>query len=427
MFGCPAVAGGLQYDDSRLGVVRLRLRKGAPECLSSTRRCELVKPGARSSARLSIAGGRMYRVEAVVVGAGVVGLAVARALAQTGREVLVLEAEPAIGTVTSSRNSEVIHSGIYYPTGSFKARLCVSGRDALYRYCVSKGVPHRRVGKLIVATSADEVPVLASYREQAAANGVHDLVELTAEQVSAMEPAVLCMAGLLAPSTGIIDSHALMLSYWADLEACGSTVLCGNAVVGGELRDREIVLRVSDSENTELCAGLVVNCAGLNAQQVSRQLHGVSDQAVPQRHLAKGHYFTLSGRPPFGRLVYPIANSAGLGVHVTLDLSGAVRFGPDVHWIEYVDYRFQEGLRGEFARAIRLYYPQLDETRLQPSYTGIRPKISGPRQPAADFCIQGPSAHGGCPYAALYGIESPGLTASLALAEVVAGLFADMH
>jgi L-2-hydroxyglutarate oxidase LhgO len=363
----------------------------------------------------------MYRVDAVVIGAGVVGLAVARALAQSRREVLVLEAQPAIGTGISSRNSEVIHSGIYYPTDSLKARLCVSGREALYRYCAAKDVPHARLGKIIVATSADELPILAKYRSQAVANGVHDLVELTADEVSAMEPAVRCVAGLLAPSTGIVDSHALMLSYQADLEAYGGTVLCGNTVVAGELREREIVLQVADTETVELHAGLVVNCAGLDAQQVSRQL-GVSAQAVPQRYLAKGHYFALSGRAPFRHLVYPLANSAGLGVHVTLDLAGAVRFGPDVHWTESVDYRFEEDLRSEFARAIRLYYPQLDETRLHPSYTGVRPKISGPTQPAADFCLRGPPAHSGCPYAALYGIESPGLTASLALAEQVAML-----
>jgi L-2-hydroxyglutarate oxidase LhgO len=365
----------------------------------------------------------MYRVEAAVIGAGVVGLAVARALAQSGREVLVMDAGPAIGTGTSSRSSEVIHSGIYYPTGSLKARLCVRGREALYRHCAAAGVPHQRVGKVIVATSVEEVPVLASYHAQALANGVHDLVELSASQVRALEPQVQCVAALLAPSTGIVDSHELMLSYQAGLEAAGGTVLCGHAVVAGELREREIVLRVTAGQSMELRAGLVVNCAGLDAQQVSRQL-AVPAQAVPMRYLAKGHYFALSGRAPFRHLIYPIANPAGLGVHVTLDLAGTARFGPDVHWTEAVDYRFQEGLQGEFARAIRRYYPQLDETRLHPAYTGIRPKLSGPAEPAADFCIRGPSAHGGRPYAALYGIESPGLTASLALAEQVVGLFA---
>lgn len=366
----------------------------------------------------------MNQVEAVVIGAGVVGLAVARALAQAGREVLVLEAQHSIGTGISSRNSEVIHAGIYYASGSLKARLCVAGRDALYRYCDAKGVPHRRLGKVIVATSADEVPVLAKYRSQAAANGVHDLVDLSVEQVQALEPAVQCVAGLFSPATGIVDSHSLMLAYQADLEARGGLVVCDSAVVGGEVREREIVLQVAGSEVAELRADLVVNCAGLDAQQVSRKLQGVAADAIPQRYLAKGHYFTLSGRSPFQHLVYPLANSAGLGVHVTLDMAGCARFGPDVHWIEGVDYRFEDGLRGDFARAIRLYYPQLDETRMQPSYSGIRPKINGPSQPAADFCIRGPREHAGRPYAALYGIESPGLTASLALADQVAQQFA---
>jgi L-2-hydroxyglutarate oxidase LhgO len=365
----------------------------------------------------------MDRVEAVVVGAGVVGLAVARALALAGREVLVLEAQRAIGMGTSSRNSEVIHAGIYYPTGSLKARLCVAGREALYRYCAAKDVPHRRLGKLIVATSAAEVPVLSKYRVQAQANGVHDLVALTRAEVQALEPSVQCEAGLLSPSTGIIDSHALMLAYQGDLEAHDGLVVLGSGVTGGRLQEHSVVLQVAGSDQTELEANLVVNCAGLDAQQLSFDLQGVPEGSIPRRHLAKGHYFTLSGRSPFQHLVYPLANSAGLGVHVTLDMQGAARFGPDVHWIESVDYGFVDGLRADFAAAIRLYYPQLDESKLQPGYTGIRPKVSGPGQAAADFCIRGPADHGNRRYAALYGIESPGLTSSLALADYVAGLF----
>ena len=364
----------------------------------------------------------MNHAEAVVVGAGVVGLAVARALALSGREVLVLEAADAIGTGISSRNSEVIHAGIYYATGSLKARLCVAGREALYRYCVVRGIPHRRLGKIIVATSAAEVPVLAKYRAQARANGVHDLQPLTRAEVQALEPAVQCEAGLLSPSTGIVDAHALMLAYQADIESRGGFVLPGSAVLGGSLRERSVVLQVDGPEPTELEADLVVNCAGLAAQQLSMAVEGVPGAAVPPRHLAKGHYYTLSGRPPFQHLVYPLANSAGLGVHVTLDLQGAARFGPDVHWIESVDYSFVQGLRADFAAAIRLYYPQIDESRLQEAYTGIRPKVSGPGQAAADFCVRGPADHGNSPYAALYGIESPGLTSSLALADHVAGL-----
>lgn len=367
----------------------------------------------------------MDRVDTVVIGAGVVGLAVARALAVVGREVLVLESEHAIGTGTSSRNSEVIHSGIYYPTDSLKAKLCVAGREALYAYCAAKGIPHKRLGKIIVATSPDEVPVLGKYRSQAAANGVRDLIDLSAEEVRAMEPAVQCTAGLYSPSTGIIDSHALMLAFQADLEAHGGTVALGAPVVGGSVSERDVVLHVGGPAPCTLRAELAVNCGGLEAQAVSRSLEGVEREAIPPRHLAQGHYFSLSARAPFSHLVYPLANSAGLGVHVTLDLHGSARFGPDVRWVETVDYRFDaaDERRQQFAAAIRLYYPQLDDTKLLEGYTGIRPKISGPGEPAGDFCIRGPMAHGNRPYAALYGIESPGLTSCLALAGHVVSLF----
>jgi len=367
----------------------------------------------------------MERVEAVVIGAGAVGLAVARALALEGREVLVLESEGAIGTGTSSRNSEVIHAGIYYPTGSLKARFCVAGRDALYAYCAAKGVPHKRPGKIIVATSPEEIPVLARYRTQALANGVRDLIELSAAQVRAMEPAVQCAAGLYSPSTGIIDSHALMLAFQADLEAHGGTVALGAPVVGGSLGQREVILHVGGPAPCILRTQLAVNCAGLEAQALSQSLEGVEPGAIPPRHLAQGHYFSLSTRAPFEHLVYPLANSAGLGVHVTLDLHGSARFGPDVRWVDQVDYRFDaaDERRQRFATAIRLYYPQLDETKLLEGYVGIRPKISGPGEPAADFCLRGPMAHGNRPYAALYGIESPGLTSCLALAGHVVSLF----
>jgi L-2-hydroxyglutarate oxidase LhgO len=359
------------------------------------------------------------RIDCVVVGAGVVGLAIARALARSGREVMVLEAERAIGTGTSSRNSEVIHAGIYYPAGSLKARLCVEGRHLLYRYCESRHVPHRRLGKIIVATSEAEVTVLEKYRRHARDNGVDDLEPLDAAQVRTLEPQVQCAAGLISPSTGIIDSHGLMQAYQADLEAHGGTVVLGAPVLGGAVGRGESTLHVGGAAPTSLCARLLVNAAGLGAQQLSQALEGVADAAVPRRYLAKAHYFALSGRSPFQRLVYPLANAAGLGTHVTLDLAGNARFGPDVSWIEDIDYSFDESRRGLFASAIRLYYPALDESRLQPAYTGIRPKISAPTEPAADFCIRGPQQHEGCPYVALYGIESPGLTASLAIAEHV--------
>ena len=362
------------------------------------------------------------RIDCAVIGAGVVGLAIARALAQSGREVIVLESEGAIGTGTSSRNSEVIHSGIYYPTRSMKARFCVRGRDLLYRFCALNSVEHRRIGKLIVASSLDEVPTLAKYEAQALANGVTDLRRVTADEAAVLEPEVRCAAALLSPSTGIVDSHGLMLAYQADLEAHGGVLALNSPVTGGALHEREIALQVGGALPMAVRATTVVNCAGLYAQSVSRSISGVPTSAVPQGFLAKGHYFSLSGRSPFRHLVYPVANAAGLGTHVTLDLNGGARFGPDVQWIEHIDYGFDEARKGEFAEAIRRYYPQLDDSRLQPAYTGIRPKISAAGQPAADFCIHGPSDHGDCPYVALYGIESPGLTASLAVAEYVVAL-----
>jgi L-2-hydroxyglutarate oxidase LhgO len=361
-------------------------------------------------------------IDCAVIGAGAVGLAIARALALCGREVLVLEAESAIGTATSSRNSEVIHAGIYYRTGSLKARLCVSGREMLYRFCDSRSVEHRRLGKLIVAVAAQEVPVLARYQAQARANGVTDLKWLASGEVAELEPELRCTAALLSPSTGIIDSHGLMSAYQAELEANGGTVALNSPVVGGKLGEREIELQIGGAAPMPLRAATVVNCAGLGAQDVSQRMFGVPAAAIPARFLAKGHYFALTGRSPFHRLVYPLANAAGLGTHVTLDLAGNARFGPDVQWIERVDYGFDEARKAEFTRAIRLYYPQLDDSRLHAAYTGIRPKLSAEGQSAADFCIVGPSGHGGSPYAALYGIESPGLTASLALAEHVAAL-----
>jgi L-2-hydroxyglutarate oxidase LhgO len=359
------------------------------------------------------------QIDCAVIGAGVVGLAVARALALAGREVIVLESAGGIGTGISSRNSEVIHAGIYYPTGSLKARLCVQGRELLYQFCAGNSVEHRRVGKLIVATTPQEIPTLEKYEAQARANGVTDLRRLGSEETARLEPEVRCAAALLSPSTGIVDSHGLMLAYQADLEAHGGVLAVNSPVVGGRLHASGIELEVGATVPMLLHATSVVNCAGLDAQDVSRRLHGVPADAIPERFLAKGYYFSLSGRSPFQHLVYPVANSAGLGTHVTLDLSGGARFGPDVQWIEAIDYCFDETRKAEFARAIRLYYPGLDDSRLQPAYTGIRPKISAAGQPAADFSIRGPSEHGQCRYVALYGVESPGLTASLAIAQQV--------
>ena len=359
------------------------------------------------------------KTDCVVIGAGVVGLAVARALALAGREVIVLEAADRIGSGISSRNSEVLHAGIYYPSGSLKARFCVAGQKQLYRYCAERGIEHRRLGKLIVATSPEEIPVLAKYETLGRANGVEDLRPLSLPEVAELEPEVRCAAALLSPSTGIIDTHGLMLSYQADLEACGGVLALHSPLRGGAADANGITLEVGDTTQLSLRASLVINCAGLQAQQASYSLRGIPTQSVPPLFLAKGHYFSLSGRSPFRHLVYPLANAAGLGTHVTLDLAGNARFGPDVEWIERLDYGVDAGRRAAFAAAIRLYYPQLDADRLQPAYSGIRPKISASGAPAADFCIRGPAEHGGCPYIALYGIESPGLTSSMAIAEHV--------
>jgi L-2-hydroxyglutarate oxidase LhgO len=363
------------------------------------------------------------RIDCAVIGGGVVGIAVARRLALSGREVIVFEAESAVGTGISSRSSEVVHAGIYYPTGSLRARLCVAGREALYRYCAAHGVGHRRPGKLIVATSPEEVAILNQYATQARANAVADLRALTADEVRSLEPQLRCVAGLLSPSSGIVDSHGLMLAYRAELEAHGGIVLTRTMVDGGSLEAAgEVLLQTAGTAGPSVRARTVVNCAGLGAQQLSRQIAGVPPQSIPPRYLAKGQYFALMGRSPFTHLVYPIAEAGGLGIHVTLDLAGRTRFGPDVQWIQDIDYSFDESRRSVFISAIQRYYPALDAAQLQPAYTGVRPKISGPGQPAADFCIRGPGDHGGCAYAALYGIESPGLTASLALAQYVQAL-----
>ena len=366
----------------------------------------------------------MEKVECAVIGAGIVGLAVARRLAASGREVVILEAEDHFGAHTSSRNSEVIHAGIYYPTGSLKARLCVAGRHALYRYCAERGVPHERIGKVIVACDDSERPGLEKYRRQAEINGVDDLRGLSADELATMEPAVRCVAGLLSPSTGIVDSHALMLHYLGDAESRGAVLALRAPVVSGSAGDGAIRLEVGGTEGTSLYCNSVVNCAGLHAQAVARTLAGVPPQTIPATHYAIGHYYVLSGPSPFRRLVYPVARPDWLGVHVTLDLGGRVRFGPDFRWIDRVDYRFDESCESSFYRAIRRYYPGLKDGALTPGYTGIRPRIDGPEGPTSDFVIQGPADHGVPGLVNLYGIESPGLTSSLAIADYVAGLLA---
>lgn len=362
-------------------------------------------------------------VECVVVGAGVVGLAVARTLALAGREVVVIEAAATIGTGTSSRNSEVIHAGIYYPTGSLKARLCVAGRDALYRYCALHGVTHRRIGKLIVATDPQQMATLEALHAQARANGVGDLVAIDGDAARRLEPNLLtCIAALHSPSTGIIDSHGLMLAYQGEAEEHGAMIAFNAPVEGGCIEKDRIVLRVGGPEPAEIAARMVVNAAGLGAQGVARALDGLDPATVPPLHFAKGNYFQLQARPPFGRLIYPVPEPGGLGVHLTVDLGGRCRFGPDVEWVERVDYTVDPGRGDRFYAAIRRYWPDLRDGALAPDYCGIRPKLGPAGSPNADFVIQGPAEHGVPGLVHLYGIESPGLTASLAIAEEVAAL-----
>lgn len=360
------------------------------------------------------------RLDCVVIGAGVIGLAVARALALMGREVVVLERATSFGTETSSRNSEVIHAGIYYPQGSLKARFCVAGKHALYAYCAERGVPHKRTGKLIVAAREDQLAKLEGYKAAAAANGVSDLTWIDAAQLKRMEPAVAGVRALLSPSTGIIDSHNFMLTLLGDLENAGGTAVFRSPVTGGRVTEDGIELAVGGGGATAVVARTVVNAAGLWAQELLGTIAGFPAAQIPARHIAIGHYFTLSGKSPFSRLVYPVAEEGGLGVHVTLDMGGQARFGPDVTWIETLDYSFDASRKDRFVEAIRRYYPGLDEARLQPGYTGIRPKLAGKGMGDSDFRIDGPRDHGVPGLINLFGIESPGLTASLAIAEHVA-------
>jgi L-2-hydroxyglutarate oxidase LhgO len=368
-------------------------------------------------------------IDAVVVGAGVVGLAVARALALQGREVMVLEALPAFGTVTSARNSEVIHAGLYYPAGSLKARLCVQGRDLLYAYCAQRGVPYRRCGKWIVATSEAQTGQLRAIWARAQANGVGDLVWLDAAELRAREPALVAVAALESPSTGIVDSHALMLALLGDLEHAGGCLAVSSPVASIDARlavhgaagcQGDGRLRVHAQDGTVLAARTVVNAAGHGAPLLAGATLGLAPVHVPRAYWAKGSYFTLSGRAPFSRLIYPVPEVAGLGVHLTLDMGGQARFGPDVEWVTSPDdVQVNPARAALFEAEVRRYWPALPDGALQPGYAGLRPKISGPDAPASDFVIQGPAVHGIAGLVNLLGIESPGLTSCLAIAQQV--------
>jgi len=361
-------------------------------------------------------------IDCAVIGAGVVGLAIARELALAGREVIILEAEEAIGTHTSSRNSEVIHAGIYYPRNSLKARFCVEGKHLLYAYCRERAIPHRQTGKVIIATDESERTAVGSYIDKAAANGVDDLRWLSQQELSEMEPALRGVAGVFSPSTGIIDSHALMLSLQGDAENAGAMIVYKSPVESGRVSGKGIELEVGGSEPMSVVCNTVINSAGLRAPEVARMIDAIPDACLPPAYFAKAHYYTLSGKSPFNHLVYPVAHTAFLGVHVTLDLGGQARFGPDLDWVDGIDYSFDSSREPLFYEAIRRYWPDLKDGQLQPGYTGIRPKISGPNEPAADFRIDGPAEHGVPGLVNLFGIESPGLTASLAIARYVESL-----
>ena len=364
----------------------------------------------------------MDRVDCVVVGAGVIGLAVARRLAQAGREVVVLEAAEGIGTVTSSRNSEVIHAGIYYKAGSLMARTCVAGKKMLYRYCADHGVPHKNCGKLIVATTPKEAEKLQSIRAHAEANGVLDMRMLSGEAARALEPALNCDAALLSPSTGIIDSHAFMLALRGDAEAAGAALAFHTPLLHARAVAGKIELDAGGDAPMTLECRLLVNSAGLNAPAVARGIDGMPLASIPRAYLAKGNYFSCSRKAPFSHLIYPVPEPGGLGVHLTLDMAGQARFGPDVEWVDTIDYAVDPARAARFYPAIRKYWPALPDGALMPSYSGMRPKIVPPAVASQDFVIQGPKDHGVAGLINLFGIESPGLTSSLAIADYVGEL-----
>lgn len=357
----------------------------------------------------------MERCGILVIGAGVVGLAVARALAEAGRDVVIAEKETSIGAGVSSRNSEVIHAGIYYPQGSLKARLCVEGKRRLYEYCRARHIAHSRCGKLIVATDTSQSDTLDSLVDAARLNGVTDLERLSGAEACAMEPALSCVAALYSPSTGIIDSHELMLSLLGDAEAAGAALAYGASVSSIKRHEGGAAVAFDGDDEPLLNARLIVNCAGLDAPALAR----AAGAPAPKAYLAKGSYYALQDRSPFSRLIYPVPEPGGLGVHLTLDLAGAARFGPDVEWVEARDFDVDPVRAQLFYNSVRRYWPGLRDSALVPAYSGIRPKISGPGEANADFVISSVTDEGLPPMINLLGIESPGLTSCLAIAEEV--------
>lgn len=365
-------------------------------------------------------------VDAIVIGAGVIGLAVTRALAKAGCEVFLLEKNGAIGEETSSRNSEVIHAGIQYKPGGVRASLAVKGRDALYAFCAEHGVNHSRCGKLLVATSAEDVGKLAGLKANAEKNGVGDLRVVSAEEASALEPGVFCHGAIFSPSSGIVDSHGLLLALLGDVENHGGALALSSPVTGGRVAADGIELDVGGADPVTLKAGTVVNCAGLWSDRVARSIAGIPDETIPHLKYGKGQYFTYAGKAPFSRLIYPLPTPDSQGVHYTRDLGGQGKLGPDISFVETnTDYAVDDSRRADFAAAARKFWPDIDANKLQPGYAGIRPKLKGPGE-EGDFLFSGPAAHGVPFYLGLYGIESPGLTTCLAVAAQAAGMVSAM-
>ena len=363
--------------------------------------------------------------DAIIAGAGVIGLAVARAMARAGSSVIVLDKADRAGTETSSRNSEVIHAGIYYPEGSLKAKFCVKGRAQLYEYCKSHGVETNRLGKIIAATSPEEETKLQSIKALAEANGVDDLQWLTPADVAALEPELRCTRALFSPSTGIVDAQGYMLALQAEAESLGAIFSFRTSFRAAAKQDGAFIVSATsaDDEVAEISAKYLFNCAGHGAHAAATSIRDFAAATLPPRYLAKGNYCSLAGKSPFRHLIYPVPVSGALGIHATLDLAGAVRFGPNIEWIDAFDYALPDRLPETFAAAIKTYWPNVADHMLSPSYCGIRPKIHGPDAGFADFKIQDASEHGMPGLVNLFGIESPGLTSSLAIADhVVAGI-----
>lgn len=354
-----------------------------------------------------------------MIGAGVVGLACARAIAATGRDVVILESNETIGMETSSRNSEVIHAGIYYPQNSLKANTCIQGKKQLYEYCTQKNIPYKNTGKLIVASNDQQLQKLHDIKQKAAVNGVNDLVFYSKSQINELAPGVNAQQALYSPSTGIIDSHAYMISLLGDAEAAGAMLAVNSKVISGTVIDDSIVLKIKADIDLEIKTNLLINCAGLHASKLSKLINGITDSEIPETYYRKGNYFTYSNKVPFRTLVYPVPEPGGLGIHSTMDLGGQTRFGPNVEWIEDLNYDVNPDLKSAFVNAIRSYWPEVDEQCLQHGYAGIRPSLADKQGGWKDFVVKRHNVAGDCTVWGLYGIESPGLTASLAIAQLL--------